>query len=89
MANKISPADLAKQFKWDIYEIGEFCASALEEANDHTMAAALRAVNVADSELACEFIRLEADHVAAGHLTPELQARRNVLMDRLREARGE
>ncbi len=64
----------------------DFAADALEDANDHNIAAALRAVNVQQYELACEFITLEKDHQEAGELTPELRDRREALLARLREA---
>ena len=52
MAKKIAPSDVAKQCKWDIADITDFCADALEDANDHNMAAVLRAVNYGAYEIA-------------------------------------
>ena len=86
MAKKIKPQDVATQFGHDATEIADFCADVLEDANDHNIAAALRAVNVQQYELACDFITLEKDHQAAGELTPELNARRQELLERLRKA---
>lgn len=88
MAKKINPEQIAAQFKWDIGEIADFCADVLEDANDHNLAAALRAVNIQEYDLACEFIQIEKEHVAAGHLTTELQERRAKLLDRLQKAAG-
>ena len=86
MAKKIKPQDVSTQLHHDAVEITEFCADALEDANDHNVAAALRAVNVQRYDLACEFITLEKDHQEAGELTPELNDRRQALLARLREA---
>ena len=88
MAKKIEPSDVAAQLKWDIGGITDFCASVLEEANDHNVSLALRALNADDYELAKEFIDLEAAHADAGELTPELNERRKELMGRLDEAEG-
>jgi hypothetical protein len=86
VAKKIKPQEVATQFSHDATEIADFCADALEDANDHNLAAALRAVNVQQYDLACEFITLEKDHQEAGELTPELRDRREALLARLREA---
>jgi len=83
---KIKPEDVARQAKWDIGAITDFCADTLEEANDHNAAGALRALNAGDYELARDFIQLEEDHVEAGELTPELQEQRTELMKRLKKA---
>lgn len=88
MPNKITPQDVAAQLKWDIGGITDFCANVLEDANDHNVSMALRALNAEDYELAKEFIDLEADHVEAGELTPELAERRKELADRLDQAEG-
>lgn len=88
MARKIKPQQVAAQFGWDINAISDFCADALEDANDHNLAAALRAVNVQEYDLACEFIQIEKEHASAGHLTTELQERRDKLLERLKEAAG-
>lgn len=88
MAKKIKPQDVAKQFDWDSTDIAEFAADMMEDANDHNLAAALRAVNFQQYDLACEFIQLEKDHQEAGELTTELRDRRHALLDRLREASG-
>src|SRR3990167_7855834 len=85
---KIEPQHVAAQFKCDIGAITDFCASALEEANDHNISLALRALNAEDYELAKEFIDLEAAHVEAGELTPELNEKRRELMEKLDEAEG-
>ena len=87
MAGKIKPKQVAAQFKWDSVEIADFCADALEDANDHNVAGALWALNVQEYDLACEFLHLEKDQNEAGELTPELSDRRAALMERLREAR--
>ena len=88
MAKKIKPEDVASQFNWDSTDISEFCADVMEDANDHNLAAALRAVNFQQYDLACEFIKLEKDQQEAGELTAELRDRRYALLDRLREASG-
>lgn len=88
MPKKIEPSDVASQLKWDIGAITDFCANTLEEANDHNVSLALRALNAEDYELAKEFIDLEADHAEAGELTPELNDRRRALMEKLEEAEG-
>lgn len=84
MPKKIKPEDVSAQLKWDIGEIADFCADALEDANDHNVAAALRALNYGNYELARDFIKLEEDQAEAGELTPELNERRSGLLDRLR-----
>ena len=84
----IEPQDVATQLQWDIGAITDFCSSALEEANDHNISMALRALNAEDYELAKEFIDLEAAHAEAGELTPELDEKRKELMERLDEAEG-
>ena len=84
MAKKISPRDVATQMKWDLADIADFCADALEDANDHNLAAALRAINLEDYDLAIDFIKLEKEQARAGELTPHLSARRDELYDRLR-----
>lgn len=89
MPKKITPKDVATALKWDIGDITEFCADALEDANDHNVSAALRALNVEDYDLAKDFITLEADQAAAGELTPELNVRRTELLERLDEKEGE
>lgn len=86
MPKKIKPSEVASQFDWNIADLTDFCADVLEEANDHNTAAALRAINCQNYELAREFIKLEEDQVKAGELTPELNERRNGLLDRLRNA---
>lgn len=86
MPKKIKPQDVALQFDWDSTEISDFCADALEDANDHNLAAALRAVNFEQYDLACEFIQMEKEQQAAGGLTPDLNERRGILLRRLREA---
>lgn len=88
MPKRIEPQDIAAQLKWDIGAITAFCADALEEANDHNISLALRALNAEDYELAKEFIDLEAAHAEAGELTPELNALRQGLMERLEESEG-
>lgn len=88
MAKKIEPNDVATQLKWDVGAITDFCASALEEANDHNISLALRALNAEDYDLAKEFIDLEAEHAKAGELTPDLNERRKELMEKLDEAEG-
>jgi hypothetical protein len=85
---KIQPEDVVRQLKWDIGAITDFCANALEEANDHNISLALRALNADDFELAKEFIDLEAAHAEAGELTPELNERRKELTEKLEEAEG-
>lgn len=88
MAKKIRPQDVALQLNYEPPAITDFCADVMEDANDHNLAAALRAVNAMQYDLACEFIQLEKDQEAAGELTTELRDRRYVLLDRLREASG-
>ena len=88
MPKKIEPSDVASQLKWDIGAITDFCANALEEANDHNISMALRALNADNYELAKEFIDLEAEHTEAGELTPELDEKRKELMEKLDEAEG-
>ena len=85
----IEPQDVATQLQWDIGAITDFCANVLEEANDHNISLALRALNAEDYDLAKEFIDLEAEHAAAGELTPELDEKRKELMEKLDEAEGE
>jgi hypothetical protein len=89
MSKKIEPSDVTTQLKWDIGAITDFCAATLEDANDHNIAAALRAINAADYELAKEFIDLESAHAEAGELTPELNEKRRELMEKLDEVEGE
>jgi len=84
----ITPSAVATQLKWEIGDITDFCAEALEEANDHNVSLCLRALNAENYELAKEFIDLEAAHVEAGELTPELNEKRRELMERLDEAEG-
>jgi len=55
----ITPSAVATMLKWDIGDITDFCAAALEEANDHNIAGALRALNVQEYGLASDFIALE------------------------------
>lgn len=86
MAKKIKPQDVAMQLDWDAPAIADFSADMMEDANDHNLAAALRAINVQEYDLACEFIQLEKDQAAAGELTAELRDRREALLTRLREA---
>ena len=86
---KIDPSDVATQLKWDIGAVTDFCASVLEEVNDHNVSLALRALNAEDYDLAKEFIDLEAAHADAGELTPELSDRRKELMEKLDEAEGQ
>ena len=88
MSKKITPSEVATALKWDIGAITDFCADALEDANDHNIAAALRALNAEEYELAKEFIDLEAAHAEAGELTPELDEKRKELMEKLDEAEG-
>lgn len=88
MPKKITPKEVAAQFKWAINDLTEFCALVLEEANDHNISLALTAINFQNYELACDFIRLEKDHAEAGELTPELNERRNELVHRLKETIG-
>lgn len=82
----ITPGAVATMLKWDIGDVTEFCADTLEEANDHNIAAALRALNVERYELACAFINLEKDQAAAGELTPELNEMRTELLAELETA---
>ena len=86
MLKKIKPGDVSAQFKWDIGAIGDFCSDVLEDANDHNVSLALRAVNANEYDLACEFIQLEKEHRAEGHLTEKLSERRQALVARLRKA---
>ena len=88
MPKKLDPSEVATHLKWDIGAITDFCADALEAANDHNIAAALRALNAEEYELAKEFIDLEAAHAEAGELTPELDEKRKELMEKLDEAEG-
>ena len=83
---KIKPEAVAAQLKWDIGEATEFCADLLEDSNDHNIAAALRALNAEEYEIAKDFITLEQDQAKAGELTPELNERRTELLERLEEA---
>lgn len=76
----IEPKDVAAQFKWDINKVTLFCADALEDANDHNIAAALRVLNSGQYDLACEFIKLEMEHQAAGEMTDELRAAQRALV---------
>ena len=89
MAKTIDPSDVAKQCKWDVADLNDFCADVLEDANDHNIAAALRALAKGDHDLAIEFIKLEKEHEAAGELTPALSHRRDELYDRLRLEDGD
>ena len=84
----ITPSEVAAQEHHDIGELTDFCASVLEDANDHNIAAALRALNAEEYDLAKEFIDLEKDHAEAGELTPELNEKRTELLGRLEEAEG-
>jgi hypothetical protein len=84
----ITPSQVAMQLDWDIGAITDFCANVLEDANDHNVSLALRALNAEDYELAKEFIDLEAAHAEAGELTTELSQKRDELMGRLEEAEG-
>jgi hypothetical protein len=89
MTKKIKPSDVAAQLKWDIGAITDFCANVLEDVNDHNISLALRALNAEDYELAKEFIDLESAHAEAGELTPELNERRQELMEKLEVAEGD
>jgi hypothetical protein len=86
MANKIKPSQISAQVGYDIAAAADFAADLLEDVNDHNMAAALRAVNAGEYDLACEIIQIEKEHLEAGHLTTELRERRDALLDRLRQA---
>ena len=88
MAKEITPKQVAKQFEWDINRTREFCALALEEANDHNLALAIWAVDAGDFGLAREFLEIEAEHLRAGYLTEEMNERRKALLERLRVARN-
>lgn len=88
MAKQIKPSQIAKQLEWDINGAVDFSADLLEDVNNHNLAAALRAVAAEQYELACEFIQFEKEHRAAGSLTSELYARRNDLLDRLKQSMG-
>lgn len=81
----IKPSDVGRQIKWDLIEATAFSADLLEDVNHHNLAAALRAVNEEEFDLACEFIQIEKEHLAAGELTPDLKAKRDVLYARLAE----
>jgi hypothetical protein len=81
----ITPSQVGKQIKWDIGLATEFAADLLEDVNDHNLAAALRAVSEEEYDIACEFLQIEKEQRAAGHLTTELRAKRNALYDRLAE----
>jgi hypothetical protein len=85
----IKPEAVAAQKKYDIGALTEFAADMLEEANDHNIAAALRALNVEAYDLACDFINLEKEHNEAGELTPELNERRTELLAALATAEDE
>jgi hypothetical protein len=85
MAKKIKPSQVAAQCKWDIGELEEFCADALEDANDHNIAAALRAIAYGAYDIAIGFIKLNKDQDAAGELAPELAERRRELSEQLEE----
>ena len=89
MPKKITPSDVATILKWDIGDVTDFCADTLEDANDHNIAAALRALNAEEYDLAKDFIDLEKDQAEAGELTQELSERRKELLDKLAEAEGE
>jgi hypothetical protein len=84
MARKIKPQEVAAQCDWDLAALNDFCADILEDANDHNIAAALRALANGDHDLAIDFIKLEKEHEKAGELTPALSNRRDELYDRLR-----
>jgi len=86
--SEIKPSDVTSQFEFDIAEITDFCADVLEDANDHNVSLALRALNAGDYELSKEFVDLEAAHVEAGELTPELAEKRHELEERLDQAEG-
>lgn len=88
MAKKIKPSDVSVQVDFDIGEATDFAADLLEDVNAHNIAAVLRALNVDEYDLACEFIKIDKEHRAEGHLTTELNQRRNELLDRLRKAYG-
>jgi hypothetical protein len=82
----IKPEAVAAQLKWDVSEATEFCADLLEDSNDHNISAALRAINYGEYDLAIEFIKLNKDQDSAGELTPELDARRTELLEKLEGA---
>lgn len=83
MARKLKPSDVASQLGHDINEITEFAADMLEDANDHNVAAALRALAAGAYDIACDFIKLEKEQDAAGELTQPIREQRELLMDRL------
>lgn len=87
MDKKIEPSQVSTQLKWNINKAIEFAGDLLEDVNSHNIAGALRAIDAELYDLACEFIQIEKEHRAAGHLTPELQNRRNALYERLWQAR--
>jgi hypothetical protein len=86
VASKIKPSDVGKQIEWDLGAAVDFSADLLEDVNYHNLAAALRAINLGEFDIACDFIRVEKDQAEAGELTPDLQARRTALYERLEEA---
>lgn len=85
MSKKITPKDVATQFKWDLGDIAEFCADAFEEGNDHNMASALRAVNYGAYDIAIQYLELTRDQDVAGELTPELLERKGTLDKKLKD----
>jgi hypothetical protein len=86
MPKKITPKEVAKQVDYNLGEAADFAADLLEYVNDHSLSAALRAVNADEYDLACEFIQLEKEQMAAGYQTEPLLMRRNALMVRLAKA---
>lgn len=83
MSKKIEPSDVSKQFKWDIGDVMNFCADALEDVNEHNMSAVLRCVYYGAYDIAIEYLKLNKDQDEAGELTRELSDRRRELSEKL------
>lgn len=85
MAVPIEPSLISKQLKYDIVEAREFSGDLLEDVNDHRTAHALWSMNLGDVDLACEFLKLEAEIEEGGWVTNEHLKKDKELLDRFRE----
>lgn len=83
---QITPSQVAMQFDWDINQGRVFAADLLEDMNDHTLAAVLRALDLEQYDIAKEFIDIAKQQREEGGLSPELYQRRNALYEKLRQA---
>lgn len=82
---RTKPESIAKQFDWDVQGLLDFCSNVMEDANDHGTALALTSLVIGDHDLACKFLQVRKEHLAAGGLGGELYERRAALVRELNE----